>query len=86
MTGADVAPEQGLGCTANAHSDRTAFNTCAGIKVSYGEGRKFTTFMVHCLECHSDFGPYYRLVDAQDVGRYCIVCGMARRRRLGHLA
>lgn len=71
------------GCSERAHSERSERDTVAGIRVTYGPNMN-PTFMVHCLECHSDFGPYYRLADAQSAGRDCLSCWKYRVRRLGH--
>ena len=71
----------GPGCSKRAHAERTMWDTTAGIRVTYGP-HVTPTFMVHCLECHSDFGPYQALAIAQEVGRYCGPCDRSRRRRL----
>lgn len=80
----ELEPEERgyAGCSPRAHAERTAFDSTAGIRVSYGPNMN-PTFMVHCLECHSDFGPYYRLADAQGVDRWCMPCWKDRVGRRG---
>ena len=72
--------ERGL-CRGVAHQARKN-NPKAGIrKTDCGKSASF--YMVHCLECHCDFGVYFSEVDALNATRYCNDCAKSRLHRLG---